>query len=595
MFYDPNFGDLLQLQRVFNPFELGGNEAASTIYDESTWDVTAGLRGTFGDRFDWELYGSYSRYDYEADRPRLLAMAVSDYFLGDQLGTISGYPIHELNLDRYITPITQDIYESFATRVLNTAKTTSSTINFNVTGDLFDMPAGPVGFAGVIEGVRQTTLLESDPRTNPLRDYDNQTVYNLTSSGRTDGSRDRYAMGAEFRVPLLDSLTANLAVRYDKYDDITAVDDAFTYNLGLEWRPIDSLLFRGTYATSFKAPDMQLVYAEGAASYSTILDVYSCRSGLGLGQDTDDNGNPIPRSTADCDVSGDRTIYQTQSTIAGNPGLKEEEGTSYGAGFVWDIMDGMSLSVDYWRIKLEDASSQLSSSYLLDIEAACRLGGHESPNRPMPSAEVCANVMGLITRTSAPGTTLDGRIERINTAYINTALQDISGIDANYRYRLNTDRWGTFRFEANYSITMTNKYKEFPEDDLIDYRDLPPEYFYPERSRARASVSWDKSDWSSTIYVTRMGSAWSAQERDGCFTGANSHVCYGTKLAPFLSWNAQVGKRFGENILAQFTMVNVFNKQYRYDPGQSGYPYYNPWVGADPLGRRFYLSVNYSF
>ena len=223
------------------------------------------------------------------------------------------------------------------------------------------------------------------------------------------------------------------------------------------------------------------------------------------------------------------------------------------------------------------------------------LVGSSSISRLPSSIRACASETFFAIPPESSPILVDGRIERINTAYINTALQDISGIDANYRYRLNTDRWGTFRFEANYSITMTNKYKEFPEDDLIDYRDLPPEYFYPERSRARASVSWDKSDWSSTIYVTRMGSAWSAQERDGCFTGANSHVCYGTKLAPFLSWNAQVGKRFGENILAQFTMVNVFNKQYRYDPGQSGYPYYNPWVGADPLGRRFYLSVNYSF
>ena len=595
VFYDPNFGDLLQLQRVFNPFELGGSEAASTLYDEATWDVTAGIRGMFGERFDWELYGSYSRYDYTADRPRLLAMAVSDYFLGDQLGTISGYPVHELNMDRYLNPITPEIYRSFATRVLNTAQTSSSTVNFNVTGDLFDMPAGPVGFAGVVEGVRQTTLLESDPRTNPLRAYDEQTVYNLVSSGRTDGSRDRYAMGAEFRVPLLDSLTANIAARYDKYNDITAVDDAVTYNFGLEWRPFSSLLLRGSYATSFKAPDMQLVYAEGAASYSTILDTYSCRSGNGLGQETDTNGNPIPRNRADCNVSGDRTIYQTQSTIAGNPGLKEEEGTSYGAGLVWDIMDGMSVSVDYWRIKLEDASSQLSASYLLDTEAACRLGGHENPNRPMPSAEVCANVLGLITRGSAPGTTLDGRIERINTAYINTALQDISGIDANYRYRLNTDRWGTFRFDANYSVNLTNKYQEFPEDDLVDYRDLPPEYFYPERSRARASGSWDMGDWTTTLYATRLGSAWSAQERDGCFTGVNSGVCYGTKLAPYITWNGQIAKRFGENVLAQFTVSNLFDKQYRHDPGQSGYPYYNPWVGADPLGRRFYVSVAYSF
>lgn len=584
-YYDTNFNDLVLLQRVFNPFELGGNEAASTLYNERTWDITAGMRGTLGERFDWEAYASYSKYNYQADRPRLLAKAVHDYFLGPQQGTISGYPVYTLDLDRYTSPITPEIYRSFSTRVKTDAETSSATVNFNIAGDLFELPAGPLSFAGVIEGVRQETLLESDPRTNPLRPFDDQTVYNLTSSGRTDGSRDRYAMGAEFRIPLLSSLTANLAARWDKYDDITAVDDAVTYNFGLEWRPFSSLLLRGTYATSFKAPDMQLVYAEGAASYSTILDVYACRSGQGLGQ----TGGP--RTTADCDVSGDTTIYQTQSTIAGNPGLKEEEGTSTSAGFVWDIADSMSLSVDWWRIKLSDASTQLSSDYLLDTEAACRLGGYEEAGRPAPGAAVCANVLGLISRISAPGTTLDGKIERINTAYINAALQDISGIDANYRYRKTTDRWGTFSVEASYSLNLTNKYKERAEDELIDYRDYPT----TERSRARITGSWAYDSWTTTLYASRFGSTGGAQGRDGCFTGDNANVCFGRKLAPYITWNASLTKRFSQNVMAQFTVVNLFNNQFRYDPGNSGYPYFTYYRGADPLGRRFYLSMSYSF
>lgn len=597
VFYDPNFGDLLQLQRVFNPFELGGNEAASTLYDEKTWDITAGVRGTFADRFDWEVFASHSEYSYTADRPRLLAKAVHDYFLGERLGTISGYPIYELNMDRYTSPITPEIYRSFSTRVINEGKTSSSTLNFNFSGDLFELPAGPVGFAGVVEGVRQATKLESDPRTNPLRPVDDQTVYNLVSSGRTDGERDRYAVGAEFRVPILNSLSANLAARWDKYDDITAVDDAVTYNFGLEWRPFSNLLVRGTYATSFKAPDMQLVYAEGAASYSTILDEYACRSGIGLGQDVDGNGNPIPRRTADCNVSGDRTIYQTQSTIAGNPGLKEEEGKSFSAGFVWDIVDGMSLSVDYWRIKLEDAAAQLDTSYLLETEAACRLGSYEDPNKPAPSASICNNVLSLITRTSAPGTTLDGRIERINQAYVNTALRDMSGIDSTFRYRKVTDRWGTFRFEGSHSLSLTNKYKELEEDPLVDYRDLRPIVFYPERSRLRASGSWEYNDWTTTLYATRMGSAWTSRATtpNQCYTGVNSGICWGRRLAPFFLWNASVAKDFGPNVTAQFTVVNAFNKQYRNDPGNSTYPYFNSYIGADPLGRRFYMSVSYRF
>jgi hypothetical protein len=46
--------------------------------------------------------------------------------------------------------------------------------------------------------------------------------------------------------------------------------------------------------------------------------------------------------------------------------------------------------------------------------------------------------------------------------------------------------------------------------------------------------------------------------------------------------------------IAQFDIVNVTNNQYRHDPGQ-GYPYYNPWIGADPLGRRYAFSLSYRF
>lgn len=578
VYYDPQFGSLIQLQRVFNPFELGGNEAASTLYDESSIDVMAGIQGTIADRFDWEAYVSHAESDYEADRPRLLAKAVHDYFLGPQLGNISGFPVYQLNLNRWSTPITPEIYRSFATRVINKGDTASSTANFNISGDLFELPAGPIGFAGLLEWNRQSTDLVSDPRTDQLRPRDDQTIYNLTSSGETHGERDRYAAGVEFRVPIFSMLTAQLAARYDKYDDITAVDDAITYNVGLEFRPIDSLLFRGSYATSFRAPDMQLVYAEGAASFATILDEYACRSGTGLGQPA----GTAPRTRAQCNVSGDVTLYQAQTRIAGNPLLKEEEGTSWGAGFVWDIVDNMSLSVDYYRIKLEDAASALTSTYILQNEANCRLGTYPdgSPFPNAASSAFCQNLTSLVTRQSAPGTNLDGRIQDINSAYINTALVDTSGIDASFKYTLDTDRWGDFRLDLGYSLMLTNKYKENADDDLIDYRDLPL-FDYSQRSRARGSISWALDDWSATVFGTRYGSNWNA--------------AWTERLAPYMIYNLQVGKKFGPNVKIDFTVVNVTDNQFRYDPTQTGYPYFNPWIGADPLGRRYFVSATYKF
>ncbi len=595
-FWDPNLKDMVSLQRIFTPQELGGNEAASTLYDEYTYDFNVGVRGNFADRFDWEASAGYGFYDYKMDRPRLLAQAVHDYFLGPRLGYLNStggttgnaiYPVYALNQDRWTSPITPDIYRSFSTRVINRSETSVANANFNVSGDLFDLPAGALGFAGVLEWNRQKMDMVSDPRTDQLRPIDSQTIYNLTSSGETHGTRDRYAIGAEFRVPIFSSLSANAAARYDKYDDISSVDAATTYNFGLEWRPFSNLLVRGSYATSFRAPDMQLIYAQGAASYTTELDEYACRSGTGAG------AAQGPRTRAACNATAnDPTKYSVQTLVAGNPNLTEEKGKSWGAGFVWDVTDGMSLTVDYYRIRLEDAAAQLSNDYLLRSDAACRLGSTSDPSRPMPSAALCSQLSTLITRVNQPDAPDNGRISRINNAYINTALQDTSGIDASYKYNLDTDRWGRFNFDLGYSLTLTNKYKQLKDEPLIDYRDLPPEYWNPERSRARGSVTWSKGDWATTVFGTRYGSAFSSLDTAGTNSAGGY---YPRRLPPFFLWNLSVGKKFGENVLATFQVVNVFDNQYRKDNSRTAYPFYDPFIGADPLGRRFYMSLQYKF
>lgn len=205
---------------------------------------------------------------------------------------------------------------------------------------------------------------------------------------------------------------------------------------------------------------------------------------------------------------------------------------------------------------------------------------------------MCANVQSLITRVNLPGSPDDGRIQLINNAYINTALQDTSGIDASYKYALDTDRWGRFNVDLGYSLTLTNKYKQTADDELIDYRDLPPEFFYSERSRARGSLTWTKGDWASTVFGTRYGSAFSQAEADGVNAAG---AFYPRRLAPYFLWNLSVGKKFGENVLATFQVVNVFDNQYRKDNSRTAYPFFDPYIGADPLGRRFYVSLQYKF
>jgi outer membrane receptor protein involved in Fe transport len=201
-------------------------------------------------------------------------------------------------------------------------------------------------------------------------------------------------------------------------------------------------------------------------------------------------------------------------------------------------------------------------------------------------------VVSLVTRQVAPGTTLDGRVDRINSSYINTADVEVSGIDARFRYRYDTDRWGSFRTDLSYSLNLTDKFRQFTDDELIDFRDDLANL--NQRSRARGSISWDKGDWSTTVFGTRYGSNGSFARTDGCAANQPDR-CWSRRLPPYMLYNLTVGKRFGEDVLAQFQVVNVFDNQYREDNSQTGYPFFNSFIGADPLGRRFNFSVQYRF
>lgn len=577
-YFDEGLGTYVQLQRVLTPKEVGGNTAVSTKYHEKSYDFATGLRGDFGDRFDWDLSASYGRYDYKSDSPRLLAQSVHDYFLGPQTIDDYGYAHHTLNLDRWHTPLTPEQYRAMSTRVVNKGHTSSAQANFVVSGDLFEMPAGPVGFAGTMEFGRQTIDLKSDPRTDPARTPDASTPYNLVSSGNIKGERDRYAIGAEFRVPLLDTLSAQLAGRYDKYDDITQVDGAFTYGLGLEFRPIERLLLRANYSTSFRAPDMPLIFAQGVASFVGITDYYGCRAG----------GETI----TDCEANNHPSQYQSLNQTVGNPDLQEEKGKSLTAGFVLDLIEGMSMSVDYYKITLDDQATGLDLDYILMNEANCRLGTLPD-GRPVPQGQnsaFCQDIVSRVTRQVAPGNP-DGRIVNIRAGYINASRSENTGIDATWRYRFDTDRWGNFDFNLAYSLSLGEKFRQFEEDPLTDFRDdLRNDN---QRSRVRGSVTWEKGDWTTTVFGQRLGSA--PNQAEGAGRDTVTGVYYGARLQPYMLYNLSIEKKFGENLEAAFVVNNVLDNTHRKDPSNTGYPFFNPFIGADPYGRAFFLRLSYKF
>lgn len=577
-FYDPQFGARILPIRALTPESYGGSAGTFQRFDEDSWELAAGLSGTIFGRFDWDLTLSKAEYNAYRDRPRLTVEGATNYFLGPRLGTtgqgaytgLAGIPnglaVYQLNLARFYGPISPADYASMSTRVTYDAKSENSLLNFAVTGSMFEMAGGDAGFAAVLEASSQSYTLNTDPRIFPTV----RAVYNLTGTGG-GGERDRYAAGLEASFPVLKSLTLSAAARYDKYDDITNVDDAVTYNAGIQWRPIESLLIRGAYATSFKAPDMHYVFAERSGSFGTVTDFELCRQ----------NGI-LP---ANCGTAGATYNYSAFTTSQGQPGLQEETGKSWSAGFVWDITEQLSFTADYYRIELEDEVSVLAGTTIIQDEYGCNTGSY--PNgQPFPYASnssYCVEIRNRIDRDPNNG----NRITEIRSGPVNLSFRKVTGIDASLRYGWTSERFGRFTVNAGWAHILTHETKLRLDSPLFNYRDSNGTADW--RSRTTLQLGWQKDDWDGSLYLYRFGSfpRWNLN---------NSLVTSGQlddRAPPFTVANVALGRRMTENLTLRLNVNNILDELGADDVTYNSYPY--KWYGYGTMGRQIGVQMDYRF
>jgi outer membrane receptor protein involved in Fe transport len=164
-------------QRVFSLEELGHPDAAANKFDEDALDFAVGIRGTmFNDRFDYDFTYSHAEYDLVRKRPLLLRAEVDNFFYGPDLGAaIFGYRAHAGNESRIYDPFTASDWAALTGTDRTDADSSNDQVTFVVTGDLFEMPAGPVGFAAVAEWATQDYDIQLDERFGET-DNDGNTV-----------------------------------------------------------------------------------------------------------------------------------------------------------------------------------------------------------------------------------------------------------------------------------------------------------------------------------------------------------------------------------------------------------------------------------
>ncbi len=561
--YDVNIGKF-EYWRPLTPQGIGG--APWRTWDENFASLNLGVRGTVADRFDWDASVALSRDEMRSSWRQLLKDRVHRYLFGEAIGEVDGAPLYEIDPRVLFGPVSPEAYNQMVDTVRNRNLSQTSQAQFVFTGPLFSLPAGDVDMAAVLEASHSKYELGPDPRSVSTYDGPDKT-FNFTGvSG--GGPRDRYGAGLELRVPLLDSLTANFAGRWDKYDDISDVGDATTWQASLEWRPVDRLLVRASRQTSFMAPNIMWLYGEPVVEYNDYLtNYYLCRVD-GMDLNTSEGLNQ-------CRATHRQGAWYTEG--GNNTRLHEETATSTGLGIVWDVTDQLSLSADYWRIELSGKSQYMDSEFLMSENANCLLGRRIDGTAVDPNSAACAIYLDYVDRDAS------GRVREYFLDAINQAGVRTEGFDLTLRYAIDTASLGRFNLAAGHSRTRKYEVQIAAGDPWEDYLECSyyvcgeqPVAF---RSRSNWTVSWSRDAWNASLYGYRNA----------------GRVNYrGTALLPaYVQWNGSLSRQVTDHVRVGVDVVNLFDKFGPKDETITWFPFYSMAYGA--IGRSYFLNVDIDF
>jgi len=219
----------------------------------------------------------------------------------------------------------------------------------------------------------------------------------------TSGNYSVNSAYAEVSVPLSDAFTVEGAARYDDY---STFGGATTWKLGATYRFTDAFMLRSVLATGFRAPSVAELYAGNSGSYDYLSDPW---------------GNaPDP---------------QILVNYTGDENLQPEESDSFTLGAVWEITDGLSTTLDYWKFDITDAISRV------DVE--------NELNQCFAGVQASCDTINV---------TPDGDLSNLTSALTNIGSQNTSGIDWNVSYAFDRYR---FTWDTTYLL-------EF-EQDGVDY------------------------------------------------------------------------------------------------------------------------------
>jgi len=502
--YNP-YGTAVPIEYTF--FNLGGTIKTNR---SQSYRGLVGVRGSTGN-WDWELGAFGAR---SSERETVSGGFANRWALADALASGS-YNL----LNPSATP--QAVLDGINIATLRPAESVLQGVDAKISGTLGRTWAGDIGFAAGAEWRREK--LDSN---NPWQIDAGLQV--RPAIAEVHGERKVSAAYAEANVPLASRLELSLAARADHYDDF---GDAFSPKVGLRWQPLDVLLVRAAASKGFRAPSLSENSDSTSISYGSVVDPF------------------------DPDLPGSRQ-NPTFFTV-GNTELKPERTRSYNFGVVLSPWQNTNLSVDYYRIELENLVGTNNTQTL-----------------------VTSNVPGAVQRDER------GKLQAVYNRYQNLSDLKTSGIDVELRQRIPTDRFGVFNLGSAYTHVRDYRRPSVVGGPLVDYAGSNLGATLP-KNKATTSLDWTLGDFSTAL--TWYYTSGYDQRASTAARAVQDRVDSYSQFDLYLAW------RGIEQLTVYAKVQNLADEEPPYDASFPGIRAPYDFSQYDLRGRYFTVGFDYRF
>ena len=336
-------------------------DAGPRIFEQETdtYRASIGLKGYLENDAVWDISATYGRNDAK-DRVQnsIHAGNMEKSIYQDQSLWFSGDPIE------------RDILLSQG--IIYTENNEGGNEQFTLAVGYSGVTESDIGYAVGFETRHESGYYTPDQVTQ-----DGEST--AAQQDATDGNYSVQSVYGEVSVPVTDQLTVEAATRYDEY---STFGGEMTWKLGATYRFSDSFMVRSVAATGFRAPNVSELYGGNSGSFDYLSDPW---------------GNEIDQ--------------QIKVNYTSDANLQPEESESFTFGAVWEVADGLSTTIDYWKFDITNAISRV------DVQK-----------------ELNACFDGVQTSCDAINVTIDGDLSEMTSQLTNIGSQKTSGVDWNVSY-----------------------------------------------------------------------------------------------------------------------------------------------------------------